>query len=212
MTRAPDWLSVTPRAGEHQDRSPESLLHRAAHPRSRRRRRPDPSDRTGSQPRLAPELGYGKAVQHLLRTVADHTRTTGRVPTGAHRRHPRSGLVPADGQQAGPPATEGSGSAAGRRVHRRARRRPSPRVGDGAALRPAPRRHHRQRTSGRHLGPRGGRAHGPGHPRLQDLHPYARRRTIPSCRCTPTPVDGRGSTYEAPTSTIWPLVRAARST
>jgi DNA helicase-2/ATP-dependent DNA helicase PcrA len=37
----------------------------------------------GFQPRLAPELGYGKAVHHLLRTVADHTRTTGRVPTGA---------------------------------------------------------------------------------------------------------------------------------
>jgi DNA helicase-2/ATP-dependent DNA helicase PcrA len=35
----------------------------------------------GFQPRLAPELGYGKAVNHLLRTVADHTRTTGRVPT-----------------------------------------------------------------------------------------------------------------------------------
>jgi DNA helicase-2/ATP-dependent DNA helicase PcrA len=37
----------------------------------------------GFQPRLAPELGYGKAVHHVLRTVADQTQTTGQVPTGA---------------------------------------------------------------------------------------------------------------------------------
>jgi len=35
----------------------------------------------GFQPRLAPELGYGKAVHHVLRTVADHTHATGKVPT-----------------------------------------------------------------------------------------------------------------------------------
>jgi len=35
----------------------------------------------GFQPRLAPELGYGKAVHHVLRTVADRTKATGRVPT-----------------------------------------------------------------------------------------------------------------------------------
>jgi DNA helicase-2/ATP-dependent DNA helicase PcrA len=35
----------------------------------------------GFQPRLAPELGYGKAVHHVLRTVADRTRATGEVPT-----------------------------------------------------------------------------------------------------------------------------------
>jgi DNA helicase-2/ATP-dependent DNA helicase PcrA len=34
----------------------------------------------GFKPRLAPELGYGKAVHHTLRTVADHTRQTGVVP------------------------------------------------------------------------------------------------------------------------------------
>jgi DNA helicase-2/ATP-dependent DNA helicase PcrA len=34
----------------------------------------------GFQPRLAPELGYGKAVHHVLRTVADVTRSTGKVP------------------------------------------------------------------------------------------------------------------------------------
>ncbi|MDQ2726816.1 MAG: ATP-dependent helicase [Actinomycetota bacterium] len=37
----------------------------------------------GFQPRLAPELGYGKAVHHLLRTVADHTQAYGQVPTRA---------------------------------------------------------------------------------------------------------------------------------
>jgi DNA helicase-2/ATP-dependent DNA helicase PcrA len=35
----------------------------------------------GFQPRLAPELGYGKAVHHVLRTVADHTQATGQVPS-----------------------------------------------------------------------------------------------------------------------------------
>jgi len=35
----------------------------------------------GFQPRLAPELGYGKAVHHVLRAVADRTKATGRVPT-----------------------------------------------------------------------------------------------------------------------------------
>jgi len=35
----------------------------------------------GFQPRLAPALGYGKAVHHVLRTVAEHTRATGDVPT-----------------------------------------------------------------------------------------------------------------------------------
>ena len=35
----------------------------------------------GFEPRLAPELGYGKAVHHLLRRVAEHTQTTGAAPT-----------------------------------------------------------------------------------------------------------------------------------
>lgn len=35
----------------------------------------------GFQPRLAPELGYGKAVHHLLRRIAEHTQTTGTIPT-----------------------------------------------------------------------------------------------------------------------------------
>ena len=35
----------------------------------------------GFQPRLAPELGYGKAVHHVLRTIAESTRSTGELPT-----------------------------------------------------------------------------------------------------------------------------------
>ena len=35
----------------------------------------------GFEPRLAPELGYGKAVHHLLRRVAQHTQKTGSAPT-----------------------------------------------------------------------------------------------------------------------------------
>ena len=38
-------------------------------------------DIVGFKPRLAPELGYGKAVHHVLRTVAEHTRASGRVPS-----------------------------------------------------------------------------------------------------------------------------------
>ena len=37
----------------------------------------------GFQPRLAPELGYGKAVHHVLREVAERTRDSGTVPSGA---------------------------------------------------------------------------------------------------------------------------------
>lgn len=35
----------------------------------------------GFQPRLAPELGYGKSVHHVLRRVAEHTQENGKVPT-----------------------------------------------------------------------------------------------------------------------------------
>jgi DNA helicase-2/ATP-dependent DNA helicase PcrA len=35
----------------------------------------------GFQPRLAPELGYGKAVHHVMRAVAEATQATGRVPS-----------------------------------------------------------------------------------------------------------------------------------
>jgi DNA helicase-2/ATP-dependent DNA helicase PcrA len=37
----------------------------------------------GFQPRLAPELGYGKAVHHVMRAIAEATRASGRVPTAA---------------------------------------------------------------------------------------------------------------------------------
>jgi len=38
-------------------------------------------DLIGFQPRLAPELGYGKAVHHVMRTVAEATRATPAGPT-----------------------------------------------------------------------------------------------------------------------------------
>lgn len=34
----------------------------------------------GFQPRIAPELGYGKAVHHVMRVVAEATKANGRVP------------------------------------------------------------------------------------------------------------------------------------
>ena len=37
--------------------------------------------RLGFLPQIAPELGYGKAVHHALRRVAEHYRETGAVPT-----------------------------------------------------------------------------------------------------------------------------------
>jgi DNA helicase-2/ATP-dependent DNA helicase PcrA len=36
----------------------------------------------GFQPFLAPELGYGKAVHHILRAVAEHTMRRGYPPDG----------------------------------------------------------------------------------------------------------------------------------
>jgi len=38
-------------------------------------------DMIGFQPRLAPELGYGKAVHHVMRAVAEATKASGDVPT-----------------------------------------------------------------------------------------------------------------------------------
>jgi len=37
----------------------------------------------GFQPRLAPELGYGKAVHHVMRAVAEATKASGQVPNAA---------------------------------------------------------------------------------------------------------------------------------
>ncbi len=38
-------------------------------------------DRVGFQPRLAMELGYGKAVHHVMRAISEATKASGRVPT-----------------------------------------------------------------------------------------------------------------------------------
>jgi len=37
----------------------------------------------GFQPFLAPELGYGKAVHHAMRAIAEHTRMYGHPPDAA---------------------------------------------------------------------------------------------------------------------------------
>ncbi|MDP5184392.1 PD-(D/E)XK nuclease family protein [Blastococcus sp. BMG 814] len=37
----------------------------------------------GFQPTLVPELGYGKAVHHVMRTIAEHTKATGAAPDRA---------------------------------------------------------------------------------------------------------------------------------
>jgi DNA helicase-2/ATP-dependent DNA helicase PcrA len=37
----------------------------------------------GFQPRLAPELGYGKAIHHVMRAIAEATKASGRVPDPA---------------------------------------------------------------------------------------------------------------------------------
>lgn len=41
----------------------------------------------GFEPRLAPELGYGKAVHHVMRALAEHTRASGRIPSARQRDH-----------------------------------------------------------------------------------------------------------------------------
>jgi len=43
--------------------------------------------RLGFQPRVAPELGYGKAVHHVMRRVAEMTRETKHIPTGRELDH-----------------------------------------------------------------------------------------------------------------------------
>jgi DNA helicase-2/ATP-dependent DNA helicase PcrA len=71
----------------------------------------------GFQPRLAPELGYGKAVHHVLRTVADQTQATGEVPTGAEiDAILDASFFLAHRQQARTPSVEGRRPAAHRRI------------------------------------------------------------------------------------------------
>jgi DNA helicase-2/ATP-dependent DNA helicase PcrA len=99
-------------------------------------------DMIGFQPRLAPELGYGKAIHHVMRTVAEATKANDRVRGSAAIDYD---LCP------------------------EVRRRPTSGLGDGASIRATPRRGHDQRSGRRD--PRPGRwaTYGLGDRRLQDL-------------------------------------------
>lgn len=69
---------VEGRAGDEEGELALSFSELAAYlecPRSFRLR-----TRFGFQPRLAPELGYGKAVHHVMRTIAEHTTRFGSAP------------------------------------------------------------------------------------------------------------------------------------
>jgi DNA helicase-2/ATP-dependent DNA helicase PcrA len=44
------------------------------------------SETYGFQQELAPEMGYGKAIHHILRHIAEKTRETGKVPTKSQAR------------------------------------------------------------------------------------------------------------------------------
>ena len=114
----------------------------------------------GFQPRLAPELGYGKAVHHVLR---DGRRAHPRRPATSRRRARSTRILDASFflPTANKPAHRQLKDAARRLVdtlRRRPRRRPAPRVGDRAAVRAAPRRRHRQRPRRRDPRPGGRRA------------------------------------------------------
>ncbi len=61
-------------------------------------------DLIGFQPRLAPELGYGKAVHHVMRAVAEVTKASGACPdTGA--RSTRSSTPASSSQRPTSPPT-----------------------------------------------------------------------------------------------------------
>lgn len=124
----------------------------------------------GFQPRLAPELGYGKAVHHMLRAVADHTRgdRQGAINTG-DRPDARRPVFPPNSEQGRASGDEGGGAQADRRLRVRVPERSVPGVGVGAPVRAPPRRCHDQRPGRRHPRPRRRRADRLGDPRLQDF-------------------------------------------
>ena len=89
----------------------------------------------GFQPNLAPELGYGKAVHHIMRNVAEHTRR--------HRTPPSpdqldlifdDSFLSASGEQTGPPSDEVRSEEVSRQIRRRIWRRSEAGLGRGATI------------------------------------------------------------------------------
>ena len=152
---------------------------------------------------LAPELGYGKAVHHVMRTVAEATQATGRVPTRRDRRILDDELLPAVGEQAGAPTAEG------RRAPARHRHTPTNHADDLHRIweteRPFELHLDGVTITGRAdviLDKEGGV------PTALAIVDYKtstvrerRSTTRSSSRSTPTPAGGRGSTCAAPMST-----------
>lgn len=101
----------------------------------------------GFQPRLAAELGYGKAVRHVMRRMAEETARLGRIPDEKEIGEilDESFFLPA-AKQAGVPAAQGGGQAPGRLLHGGACRGSAPGLGNGAPIRATPRRSHGQRS------------------------------------------------------------------
>ena len=128
-------------------------------------------DLIGFQPRLAPELGYGKAIHHVMRTVAEATTAT-RAACPRPRRSTRSSTRASSCPTANKPAHRHL-KAAARRLSRptphEARGRPASGLGDRAPVRAAPRRGHGQRSRRRDPRRGGRRTDGPRDRRLQDL-------------------------------------------
>ena len=100
----------------------------------------------GFQPRLAPELGYGKAVHHVMRAVAEATRDDGSgADARRDRRAPRRELLPADREQAGAPPAQARSAQARHHLYRDSTRttctgsgRPSGRSSSTSTASPSP--------------------------------------------------------------------------
>ena len=91
----------------------------------------------GFMPMLAPELGYGKAVHHVMRGVADETMARVATFPGGSRSHSAAGLLPGGSEQACAPPDEGGRTVTPSDLPRNARvsSRTAPHMGDRAALR-----------------------------------------------------------------------------
>ena len=197
--RLPDDRADRRGADDDRSRSPTASWRRSSTARMAYRLR----NLIGFQPRLAPELGYGKAVHHVLRTVAEHTQATRRVPDAreidgildasfflptankpAHRQ--LKDAAPAADHRRTPPTTPTTCTASGR---------PSGRSSCTSTA---------SRSAGAPTSSSTRRAACRPRSRSSTTRPRPRRRADHGCSCrsTRTPAGGRASTSATPLQSL----------
>jgi DNA helicase-2/ATP-dependent DNA helicase PcrA len=129
----------------------------------------------GFQPQLVRELGYGRAIHHILRHVAEVTKKKKALPTAAEVEKVFEDafylrgcvlLAICEPRNLRPVARPGEGP--GEEVPGRLQRRSAAGLGDGTCLRASLGERGCQRAGGRDPGPRGRQGQPPGHRGLQD--------------------------------------------